>query len=171
MKPKLYLLSIILLATQSVFSKQHLEDRVFKSCANYSEIGANINKANHCCNFTIANPKSSKPIPAVKTIYFKTPAANISTFNTDNQYRNTVRIQNAGSNPVNVLSNPANCNIRVSFKNPNKQEVKVGIIDLAGRSVCKKTDKKDFDNYNSDALEAAVYIINILKDNVETKGS
>lgn len=124
MKLKLYLVSIILLASQSVFSQQHLEYPVFKSCADYSKTGVNINEAYHCYNF-VANRKSSKQIPALVNTYFKAPAASVSTYN----------------------------------------------ADLVGRSLCEKINKNNFDDCNTDALEAAVYLVNIVKGNVETEGS
>lgn len=140
---KLYLVCVILSASQGVFSKQHLKDRVFKCYAGYSQTGANINQAYHRYHNTIANINSGKPIPAVVTTHFKIPAANVSTYIAEQQYSNILRVQNTHSNPFIILSNPANYNTIVLFKNLNKQGVKANIIDPPGGCICERTNKKD----------------------------
>ena len=171
MKLKLYLVSIILLSSPGVFLQQHLEDPVFKSCADYSKTGANINEVYHCCYSTIANPNLGNPYPAVETSYSKILAANISTYTAEHQYSKIIRVQNTDSNPFIFLSNPANCNNSIPFKDQNEQQVKAGIIDPEVRTVCEIVNKADCDNCGIDALKDAVFIINILKGIVETKDS
>ncbi len=159
MKLKLYLVSIILLASQYVFSLQHRDEPVLKSSADYSGTFVNNYVVYYRCYCVTANPNSSKPIPTFVTTNFKTPAANVSTYNSQQQYNNIVRIQNPGSNAVIILSNPVNYNTGLSSKNLRKQEVKAGIIYPARGSGFEMTNKTDFDNYNEDAFIAAANIL------------
>ena len=142
MKLKLYLFVTVLFVYKPVFSQQHFVDPVAQNSTDFSGTGTNINEAYHCCNCTIANPNSSKPIPAVVTTHFKIPA-NGSIYSTKNSYNNTVRVQSTCLNAGIVLSKSANYNTRASFKNSNNYEVKTGIIDPgAGRSICEKQIKR-----------------------------
>lgn len=155
MKLNSYLFVIVLFVCQPAFSKQRFANQTAQNYMYYNGIAANSSVFNYIYYWIIANPNLSHPIPGVVTTQFRTPAAHhISTYSSQNQYSNIVRVQNRGSNAVMVLSNTVNYYARVSFKNPQKQKI-----------------KKDFDNCSTDVLRAADYLINMLKGNVETEVS